>query len=90
MLKQHTKAKRTNHSRTTRLTRDLQQFPVKIMEDFGHNQKKYQWMNVKLEEHQIAPCYAFNLSATHFLDTDTSQAVFHFGFVALASSKTYS
>ena len=64
MLKQHTKAKRTemsnitNHSRTTRLTRDLQQFPVKIMEDFGHNQEKYQWMNVKLEEHQIAPCSA--------------------------------
>lgn len=66
MLKQQRpKAKRTeiskkknNHSRTTRLTRDLQQLPVRIMEDVGHNQKKYQWMNVKLEEHQIAPCYA--------------------------------
>ena len=66
---------------------DLQQFPVKIMEDFGHNQKKYRgWMWSWRKPNSTL--LSFNLSATHFLDTDTSQTGFHFGFVALASSQT--
>jgi len=57
------------------------------MEDFGHNQ------NNPVDECEVggtpnSTLLRFNLSATHFLDTDTSPTVFHFGLVALASSKT--